>query len=122
VRRLEAMRRAGMKVDRMAHGSWAIAADHLDQAAAYEARALRDRPVEIEALSALPIARLEAADAATWLDREIGVVTPMPVRDAGFGREVRSALDARRQWLIEQDLADAEGGKVRLRANATILL
>ncbi|KRB83128.1 conjugal transfer protein TraI [Sphingomonas sp. Root710] len=122
VRRLEAMRRAGMTVERMADGSWTIGADHLDQAAAYEARGLRDRPVEIETFSALPIARLKTIDAATWLDREIGAATPMPVRDAGFGREVRSALDARRQWLIEQELADIDGGKVRLRANAVLLL
>jgi len=122
VRRLEAMRRAGSTIERMADGSWAIAPDHLDQAAAYEARGLRDRPVEIETLSSLPITRLETADAATWLDREIGAATPMPVREAGFGREVRSALDARRQWLIEQELADVDGGKVRLRANAIMLL
>jgi len=122
VRRLEAMWRAGSTVERMADGSWAIGADHLDQAAAYEARGLRDRPVEIETVSALPIAWLETADAATWLDREIGAATPMPVRDAGFGREVRSALDARRRWLVEQELAEVDGGKVRLRANAIMLL
>jgi len=122
VRRLEAMRRASIGVEREADGSWSISADHLERAAAYEARGLRDRPVEIETLSALPISRLETADAATWLDREIGAVTPVPLRDAGFGREVRSALDARRQWLIEQGLADMDGGKVRLRANAIMLL
>lgn len=122
VRRLEAMRRTGMTVERMADGSWTIGADHLDQAAAYEARGLRDRPVAIEMVSALPIARLETADAVTWLDREISAASPIPVRDAGFGREVRSALDARRQWLVEQELADVDGGKVRLRANALMLL
>ncbi len=122
VRRLEAMRRAGMAVERMADGSWTIGADHLDQAAAYEARRLRDRPVEIETLSALSIAGLERAEAATWLDREIGSPTPVPVRDTGFGREVRLALAARRQWLMGQELADWDGGKVRLRANAIMLL
>lgn len=122
VRRLEAMRRAGMAVERMADGSWTIRADHLDQAAAYEARRLRDRPVEIETLSALPIARLERADAATWLDRELNAGNPLPIRDAGFGREVRSALEARRRWLIEQGFADLNGETVRLRANAMMLL
>src|SRR3546814_12042343 len=38
VRRLEAMRRAGAGVERAADGSWTIAADHVDRAAAYEAR------------------------------------------------------------------------------------
>lgn len=122
VRRLEAMRRAGVGVERDADGTWPIAADHLERAAAYEARNVRDRPVEIETLSSLPLARLETADAATWLDREIGAAAPLPMRDAGFGREVRSALDARRQWLVEQQLADADGGTVRLRANALLLL
>lgn len=122
VRRLEAMRRAGAGVERHADGSWTIAADHLDHAARHEARGLRDRPVDIETVSAMPLSRLETADAATWLDRQIGAVTPVPVRDAGFGRDVRSALDARRQWLVEQELADVDGGKVRLRANAIMLL
>lgn len=116
------MRRAGIGIERDADGSWSIQADHLDRAIAYEMRALRDRPVEIETLSALPIAQLETADAATWLDREIGAAARLPVRDAGFGREVRSALDARRQWLVERELADVDGGKVRLRANAMMLL
>ncbi|MBO9580156.1 MAG: relaxase/mobilization nuclease and DUF3363 domain-containing protein [Sphingobium sp.] len=122
VRRLEAMRRVGAGVERNADGTWFIATDHLDRAAAYEARGLHDRPVEIETVSALPIARLETADAATWLDRELSASTPLPVRDAGFGSEVRSALDSRRQWLVEQQLADADGGQVRLRSNAIMLL
>lgn len=116
------MRRAGADVERNADGSWSIATDHLARAAAYETRGLRDRPVEIETVSAMPLSQLETADAATWLDRQIGAVTPVPVRDAGFGRELLSALDVRRQWLIQQELADRDGDKVRLRANAITLL
>ncbi len=116
------MRRAGGGIERDADGTWPIATNYLDRAAAYEARNVRDRPVEIETLSTLPLARLETADAATWLDREIGAAVPLPMRDAGFGREARSALGARRQWLVEQQLADADGGTVRLRANALLLL
>ena len=41
----------------------------------------------------------------------------MPLREAGFGREVREALDRRRQWLIAQGLAQEEQGHVILRAN-----
>jgi hypothetical protein len=40
------------------------------------------------------------------------------VRDAGFGREVRAALAIRRQWLIEQQLADGDGWAFRLRRGA----
>jgi type IV secretory pathway VirD2 relaxase len=122
VRRLEAMRRAGAGVERNADGSWTIAADHLDHAARHESRGLRDRPVDIETVSVMPITRLETADAATWLDRQIGAAAPVPVRDAGFGREVRASLDVRRQWLVQQELADMDGEKVRLRANAIMLL
>lgn len=115
VRRLEAMRRAG-GVERLSDGSWAIADDHVERAAAYEGRQLRDRPVAIETLSAIPLDRLPAAEAATWLDRSLAGEEPVLVRDAGFGREVRTALAARRQWLVEQGLADAEGdGVARLR-------
>lgn len=115
VRRLEAMRRARAGVEREADGSWTIASDHLDRAAAYEARRHRDQPVDVETLSGMPIDQLRSAEAATWLDRELASDTPLPTRDAGFGREVRAALAARRQWLVEQGLAVGEGSRVRLR-------
>ncbi|MFB9075770.1 DUF3363 domain-containing protein [Citricoccus parietis] len=40
------------------------------------------------------------------------------VRDVGYGREVRTALTARRQWLIEQQLADGERSGIRYRDGA----
>lgn len=120
VRRLEAMRRAGAGVDRNQDGSWTIAVDHLERAARYEERAVGDRPVAIETLSHLPLARLERAEAATWLDRELE--SPIAMRDTGFGREVRAALAVRAQWLVEQQLAEPAEGIVRLRANALMLL
>ncbi|MDG2535278.1 relaxase/mobilization nuclease RlxS [Sphingomonas sp. HITSZ_GF] len=111
VRRLEAMRRAGFS-ERLADGSWAIPDDHVERAAAYEARQLRDRPVAIDTLSAVPLDELPGADAATWLDRALAGEETVMARDAGFGREVRGALAARRQWLVEQGLASAEGDNV----------
>ena len=122
VRRLEAMRRARVGVQPAADGSWIIAADHLHRAATYEVRMVREQPVAIETQSTLPLARLEKVDAATWLDRELASPSPMPIRDIGFGSEVRSALAVRRQWLVEQQLADAADGQFRLRANALTLL
>lgn len=122
VRRLEAMRRSGIEVAREPDGSWTIAPDHIDRAAAYEARRHRDAPVEIETLSMRPLDQLRDADAATWVDRELASQSPLAVRDAGFGREVRTAMAARRQWLIEQQLGDADGGQLRLRTNALMLL
>ncbi len=68
VRRLEAMRRAGV-TERLADGSWQIAEDHLERVAPFEARGLRDRPVAIEVLSSMPIERLAQMDGPTWLAR-----------------------------------------------------
>src|SRR3546814_15034644 len=36
----------------------------------------------------------------------------------GFGREVRTAIVARRQWLVEQQLATGAGTNFRLREGA----
>ncbi|WP_419723023.1 relaxase/mobilization nuclease RlxS [Sphingobium aquiterrae] len=122
VRRLEAMRRAGTGVEREVDGSWIIPADHVDRAAAYEARRHRDQPVEVETLSARPLDQLRDADAATWVDRELASQSPVPIRDAGFGRDVRAAMASRQQWLVEQQLAEADGGRIRLQANAILML
>jgi type IV secretory pathway VirD2 relaxase len=116
VRRLEAMKRAGVSVERLADGSWTIVADHLARAEAYVQRQQRDRPVVLSVLSRTPVADLTTKDAPTWLDRELADVSA--VRDVGYGREVRAALAARRQWLVEQQLADGEGAAFRMREGA----
>lgn len=122
VRRLEAMRRAGAGVEREADGTWTIPADHVDRATAYEARRHRDQPVEVETLSARPLDQLRDADAATWVDRELASPSPLPIRDAGFGHDVRAVMASRQQWLVEQQLADVDGDRVRLPANAIMML
>jgi len=123
VRRLEAMRRAGADVGRYADGSWRIATDHLEQAAAYEAKLRRERPVDVETLSTTPVDALVRIEAPTWLDREIASANPTPMRDAGFGAEARAAAANRRVWLAEQGFAmlDAQGG-MRLRSGALLEL
>ena len=42
---------------------------------------------------------------------------PVPVRDAGFGREVRDAQARRRQWLMAQGLARQEQDRVIYRSD-----
>ena len=74
-----------------------------------------DRPVTVEILSSVPLDRLTRANGATWLDRELTAAEPIPLRDAGFGHEARLAQAARRQWLIDQELADETGGRTRYR-------
>jgi hypothetical protein len=104
VRRLEAMRRLGGIVEREADGTWIIAPDHLERAANFERAQARTNPVLVETLSALPLDRPVRTEGATWLDRELVAAAPIPLRDAGFGREVRDGLARRHQWLIEQEL------------------
>lgn len=111
VRRLEAIRRTMPNFEREPDGSWAIASDHLAKVEAFEKRLLGGRPVTVEILSAKPLERLPMTDAATWIDRELVSDAPTPVRDAGFGREVRAAQALRRQWLIAEQMAEEEGGR-----------
>jgi len=115
VRRLEAMRRVMRSVEREADGSWLIAPDHLDKAAAFETRQLRDRPVSVETLSVLPIEHLSHREAATWLDTELVAGIPTPVRDAGFGQAVLAAREQRRQWLLAEQLAREQDGQTVYR-------
>lgn len=118
VRRLDAMRRAGAAVERQRDGSWTIGESHLAEAEAFARRDLRNRPVTLTTLSRSPVAELASVEAPTWLDRELADGNPTAARDAGFGREVRTSMAARRQWLVEQQLADGDGQAFRLRRGA----
>lgn len=110
VRRLEAMRRISGIVEREPSGRWIVAPDHLTRVVAQEAARLQDRPVAIIMLTAQPLDRLVDADAATWIDRELVSGAPAPIRDAGFGHELRDAQARRRQWLVTQGFAEEAGG------------
>ncbi|WP_417813026.1 relaxase/mobilization nuclease RlxS [Thalassospira alkalitolerans] len=105
VRRLEAMRRLTQGVQREPDGTWLIAPDHLERAAVYERERGKASPVIIRQLSRLSLEQQLESDGATWLDRELVTSDPIPVRDAGFGREVRDAQARRRQWLMTEGLA-----------------
>ena len=59
--------------------------------------------------SDLDLASQIGADGATWLDRQLVARTPMPLGDSGFGADVRDALAARAERLIEQGLAQRDG-------------
>ena len=115
VRRLEAMRRSGAGVERDPTGVWTIALDHLERVEAFETSKLRDRPVAVEILSALPLEKLIDLDAATWLDRDLIMDAPTPLRDAGFGHDALGAQAHRRQWLIAQGFAEERDGVTRYR-------
>lgn len=116
VRRLEAIRRTTGAVERRPDGTWIIAPDHLDRVEAYERVIARNNPVAVEVLSAAPLDKLPGHDGATWLDRELTSAKPTRL-ERGFGAEVRAALAARQQWLVEQELAQVEGDRVRVAPN-----
>ncbi|TWB77195.1 type IV secretory pathway VirD2 relaxase [Nitrospirillum amazonense] len=115
VRRLEAIRRVTGAVEREPDGTWIIAPNHLDQALAYEQKQVRAMPVTVQVLSALPLDRQIGADGATWLDREMASSKAEPLREAGFGQEVREAQARRRQWLIAEGLVREEEDRETLR-------
>ena len=108
VRRLEAMRRTAGIVEREPSGRWIVAEDHLERVARYETDRLRDRPVAITMLSTRPLDRLVDVEAATWIDRDLVSGSSEPVRDAGFGHDLRDAQARRRQWLVAQGFAEEE--------------
>ncbi|MBV9841885.1 MAG: relaxase/mobilization nuclease and DUF3363 domain-containing protein [Sphingomonadaceae bacterium] len=122
IHRLEALRRAGVGVEREADGSWTIAPDHFDRVAAHEHTRVAAQPVRIEMLSTVSLEKQTVAQAPTWLDAELTGNSASDIADHGFGREVRQALYQRQQWLIEQRLADRDGEEVMFRSDMLSLL
>ena len=116
VRRLEAMRRAGV-AERFADGSWAIPEDFLDKTRAHEERALMRQPARLVLMSSLGLDRMAEAEGATWLDRQLLAERPEPLRYDGFGREAEDAIERRRRWLLSQGLAKERDGRTVYQRN-----
>jgi hypothetical protein len=113
VRRLEALRRAGI-VERVTEGVWRVPTDLPEQGRRYDAQRLGG--VSVEQRSHLPIERQTRAIGATWLDQQL-IGGASGVTDTGFGREVRGALRQRLDFLVEQGLAVRRGQQVILAGN-----
>ena len=116
VRRLEGLRRGKAGPERLVDGTWSISTDHVDRVAAFEHGRLRDAPVSLVQHAHQGVEHQARAHAPTWLDRQLLSDAPEPLRDAGFGREVRQALAQRRQWLIDEGLAQQQGDQILYRA------
>jgi type IV secretory pathway VirD2 relaxase len=115
VRRLEALRRAGI-VERIDAGQWRIPGDFESRAAAYDAG--RNRQASIRVLSSFDLERLIGADGATWLDRKLLSPDASDLGSAGFGQEVREAMDRRREHHVERgDATRQQNGRVFYRRN-----
>lgn len=105
VRRLEAIRRSIGAVEREPDGAWKIAANHVERALEYERRRAAREPVRIEPLAAIALEQMSAHDGITWLDEDASSsASHGPV--GSFGSKVADAMRQRRQWLVEQGLAE----------------
>ena len=113
VRRLEALRRAGI-VERVAEGVWRVPKDLPERGRQYDAQRLGG--VSVELRSHLPIERQVRVIGATWLDRQL-IDGASGVADNGFGGEVREVLRQRSDFLVEQGLAERRGSRVGLARN-----
>lgn len=103
VRRLEALRRAGI-VERIDADHWNIPDDIAERGAAYDARS-RGKDFAIRTLSFLDLDGQVTSDGATWLDRELTSANRTPLAQVGFGRDVAESLDRRRQSLVDMGYA-----------------
>jgi type IV secretory pathway VirD2 relaxase len=114
VRRLEALRRAGM-VEREAEGVWRIPDDLAGRGRQYDAQRLGGG-VAVEMKSHLPIERQARVIGATWLDQQL-IGGGKGLGDLGFGAEVKDALRERADFLAEQGLAEHRGQRIVLARN-----
>jgi hypothetical protein len=87
VRRLEALRRAGI-VERSRDGVWHVPSDYLERVAAYERR--KDGSVKVNTRSWISIERQVNYHGLTWLDAE---------GERAKAARVQNAVRARREWL-----------------------
>jgi type IV secretory pathway VirD2 relaxase len=99
VRRLEALRRAGI-VERIDADRWRIPDDFEARAQAYDAT--HGRKTNMRVLSAYDLDRQVTSDGATWLDRQLVNREQGALADAGFGAEVKNAMERRKEELIRQ--------------------
>ena len=113
VRRLEALRRAGI-VERVAEGLWKVPGDLPEQGQRYDAQRLGGVAVELK--SHLPIERQARVIGATWLDQQL-IGGGSGLGDLGFGAEAKQAMQQRADFLAEQGLAERRGQRVILARN-----
>ncbi|HEY0489034.1 relaxase/mobilization nuclease domain-containing protein [Marilutibacter chinensis] len=113
VRRLEALRRAGI-VERMAEGVWRVPDDLAERGRQYDAQRLGGVAVEVK--SHLPIERQACVIGATWLDQQL-IGGGRGLGDLGFGGDAKQAMQQRTVFLEEQGLAQRRGQSVILARN-----
>jgi type IV secretory pathway VirD2 relaxase len=73
-----------------------------------------ERAASLELLSASPLEKSADRDGVTWLDQTL-MDDPPRALGGGFGAVVARALERRRQWLIDQNLAEEVDGLTTVR-------
>lgn len=115
VRRLEALRRAGI-VERIDADQWRIPEDFEARATAHDAS--RNARANIRLLSTFDLERQIGSDGATWLDRRLVGAGASDLSPAGFGEQVREAMERRRETLIDRgDAIRQADGRIAYRRN-----
>ena len=113
VRRLEALRRAGI-VERIDADQWRVPEEFESRAVAYDAG--RNRQASVRVISTFDLESQIASDGATWLDRRLVKSDASDLAPAGFGQQVRDAMDQRREHHIEQgDATRSRDGRIFYR-------
>jgi hypothetical protein len=113
VRRLEALRRAGV-VERVGEGVWRVPADLPEQGRRHDAE--RGGNLVVELRAHLPIQHQARVIGATWLDQQL-ISDEATVANRGFGAEVKVALKERTEFLISHGLAERRGQRLVLARN-----
>ena len=108
VRRLEALRRAGI-VERLETGIWRVPTDIVERARAYDRGRLGDAVIALR--SHLSIERQIRAIGATWLDQQLLDSKSVPGAGA-FAGEVSQACEARKEFLVGRGFAQREGQRI----------
>ena len=113
VRRLEALRRAGI-VERLEEGLWRVPSDIIERARAYDRGRLGNAVIELR--SHLSIERQIRAIGATWLDQQL--LEGKSVSGAGaFAGAVSRACEARKEFLVAQGFGHRQGHRIVLARN-----
>lgn len=113
VRRLEALRRAGI-VERMEDGLWKIPVDLREKGRSFDAD--RTGGVTVELRSHLPLAQQAKALGATWLDEQL-IDGGKALGMSGFGAQTRNAMQMRGVYLETEGLVERRGQRTLLARN-----
>ncbi len=76
-----------------------------------------ERRVALAVRSDLDIDRQITATGATWLDRQNIAREPFALSNGGFGADVRQAMQARADHLVEQGFGERQGQRVTFNRN-----